>query len=179
MLPIRIARLAVPACAFGLLAPAALAQPKKEYGTMHFETKVGSFKILGVAREPAEGHIEITFTGTVLVNGTPKITPSGNLKREYYREDRQQQAYHGTGKLVVDGKFWGIQWFGRDMKADWNGFGVVRLYGEFDKNLQTGKFWYGSAPDEKLDWGTTGQTVPNPRPKEQEPIRPVPRNRTG
>lgn len=146
---------------------------QQRYGTVFMQTRVGSFKMLGVAGLPAEGHVEISFTGTVLINGfseakggaqnnLTKVTPSGSLRKEYVNEAHQQQAYHGTGKLVVDGKFTAIQWFGRDLQCKWTGFGVARLVGEFDKNLKTGEYWYSLNPADIHDWGTTLTLITNP-----------------
>lgn len=162
MSPIRFARLLAPALMAVAIAAPAMSQQER-YDTIFFRTKLGSFKILGVADKLAEGRIEMTFTGTVLVNGTPKITPTGSLRREYYRPEHQQTAYHGTGKLIIDGKFDSIQWFGRDMNAKWTGFGVARLFGEFDKDLNTGEYWYIENPADIHEWGALGsRTVNNP-----------------
>jgi hypothetical protein len=161
MFPSRLARLALPLILAAALGGSALAQ-KERYGTMYLTTKVGSFKILGVAQKPAEGHLEISFTGTLLVNGTPKITPSGNLRVEFNKPERKQIAYHGTGKLVIDGKYDAIQWFGRDMNATWTGFGIVRLVGEFDKDLNTGQYWYSDNPNDKRSWTAQLNERPNP-----------------
>lgn len=152
-----------------------VANEKKPYGKVHFHTKVGSFKMLGVNAEPAEGRIEINFTGSLLVTGKPKIEATGALRKEYERKDKDKVVYHGTGKVIIDGKFWGIQWFGRDMSAVWHGFGVARLYGEFDKDLNTGEYWYEDQPAKVGYWGTQGAAIQNP------PARgsggPVPRER--
>jgi hypothetical protein len=161
MFPRRLARFALPLALSAAVSGSVFAQ-KERYGTLHLTTKVGSFKILGVADKPAEGHIEISFTGTLLINGSPKVAPSGNLRVEFSNPKRKQVAYHGTGKLVIDGKYNAIQWFGRDMNAVWNGFGVVRLVGEFDKDLNTGEFWYSDNPEDRRSWGGQLNERPNP-----------------
>ncbi|MEA2552114.1 MAG: hypothetical protein QOJ65_290 [Fimbriimonadaceae bacterium] len=165
MPPSRLIRLLVPA----LVACAALASPQQRYGTVFFQTRVGSFKMLGVERVPAEGKVEVSFTGTILINGNPKIVPSAGLKREYYSKAHNQQAYHGTGSIVIDGKFDSIQWFGRNLKGKWTGFGVARLVGEFDNNLKTGEYWYVQNPDDIHDWGTQLKTITNP-PKPEDVV---------
>lgn len=178
MFPRRMARFALPLTLALAVCGAALAAQKERYGTMYLTTKVGSFKVLGVADKPAEGRFEISFTGTLLVDGTPKITPSGNLRVEYSNPKRKQIAYHGTGKLVIEGTYDAIQWFGRDMNATWTGFGIVRLVGEFDQNLNTGEFWYSDNPTDRRSWGGQLNERPNPgRPSQDYAV--VPRARGG
>jgi hypothetical protein len=138
----------------------------QNHGTIYFKTNVGSFKLLGVRDLPAEGKLQVSFTGTLLIDrvsqSEPRVTTSGNLRREYSNPARLQEVYHGTGSLVIDGKYTSIQWFGRDMNATWNGFGIARLVGEFDKNLKTGTFWYIQNPGDIHDWGTQMKEITNP-----------------
>jgi hypothetical protein len=149
----------VPQSAVAKAAPAAAA--KKPYGTLNFQTSVGSFKILGVAEQPAEGTLTINFNGTVLISGLEgTATPSGSVRREYDNADHKKTIYFGKGKLVVNGKYRGIQFFGRELTGRYVGHGAVRLYGEFDKNLQTGFFWFEGG--EKRPWATGGIQVFNP-----------------
>lgn len=155
-----LTRLVAPALLLVALASAAMAQQER-HGTLFLKSKLGSFKIMGVERRPAEGRMEISFTGTVLVNGTPKVEANG-VRREFYRPDHKQQVYHGTGKLVIDGAFESIQWFGRDMSAKWTGFGIARLVGEYDNELKTGQYWYAINPNYIQEWGTTLKTITNP-----------------
>lgn len=155
-------RLLVPVLALLAASSIDAAQEQQRYGTVFLRTRVGSFKMLGVAGLPAEGHIEVSFTGTMLINGKPKVTASGGLRKEYVNEAHEQQAYHGKGSLVIDGKFTAIQWFGRDLKCTWKGFGVARLVGEFDKDLKTGEYWYIQNPGDIHDWGTTLTLITNP-----------------
>ena len=153
--------------------------------TVFFKTNVGSFKLLGNENQPANGKIQVSFTGTILVNAVstsdPKITVTGNIRKEYEKNDdskqRHQIAYHGTGSMTIDGQFISIQWFGRDMSAQWTGFGIARLVGEFDKDLKTGTYWYSVNPDDKRDWGTQLKEITEPpRP---EDVVPIPRGRKG
>lgn len=149
-----------------MLAPAMAMSQAPTQGTLFLKTNVGSFKILGVEDRPAEGKVLVTFTGTLLVNkvtgADPKITVSGNLRKEYENKPHLQEAYHGTGTMTIEGKFVSIQWFGRDLTARWDGFGIARLVGEFDKDLKTGKYWYIQNPDDIKEWGTQLKTVTNP-----------------
>jgi hypothetical protein len=135
-------------------------------GTLYLKTNVGSFKILGIPSRSAEGKIQISFTGTLLINKStadePKITTTGNIRKEYDNAQHLQVAYHGTGAMTIDGKFASIQWFGRDMTARWDGFGIARLVGEFDKDLKTGTYWYGENPDDVREWGTNLRETPVP-----------------
>jgi len=143
--------------------------PKPEYGDFFMATKIGSFRMLEYNDDAMpEGHFEMTFTGTVLVDTdkavkhprglTTTVQTQGDVKEELDYHGRK--VYHGTGKIIVDGGWHALQWFGRDMNAKFNGSAVVRLTGEFDKNLETGYYWYKDG--KKFDWGTGGMqpTVP-------------------
>lgn len=126
---------------------------------LHLQTNLGSFKIKRGNDQPDQGVLDIKFTGTVLVSdlvGT--VTPGPGVKLEYNRPDMRKQVFHGAGTLHVDGKFGGILFFGRDMNALYNGTGIIQLYGEFDKNLNTGFYWYGNNL-QKNYWGTSGNQV--------------------
>jgi hypothetical protein len=167
MPPIRIFRFAMPALLAAVcFMPLPASAQRQDYGTIFFKSNVGSFKFLGVNGLPAEGRVQISFTGTLLVNsvsGTdPKITTSGAIRREYNDPVHLQQAFHGTGSMVIDGKFTSIQWFGRDLNAQWHGFGVARLVGEFDKDLNTGQYWYINNPADIHEWGTQLHAITNP-----------------
>ena len=182
MPPTRLIRFSLPALlVFTVLAPRFAAAQKQDYGTIFFKANVGSFKFLGVNNLPAEGHVQVSFSGTILVNSfsgnDPKITTTGNLRREYNDPAHLQQAYHGTGSIVIDGKFISIQWFGRDMTAQWHGFGIARLVGEFDKDLNTGKYWYINNPADVQDWGTQLRSITNP-PAITD-YKPIPQKRGG
>jgi hypothetical protein len=131
---------------------------KSEFATLHLKCGLGSFKTrpknpVGVV----EGRMDITFSGSVLVNalkGTVEVGPG--LTKEY--DDNGRQVYHGTGRLVVDGQWRGLQWFGSDMEAVWFGTGIASLIGEFDKNLYTGEYWFDD-PLSKGTWSTHMTTV--------------------
>ena len=165
-----------------LLVPASGAMEPKDIGTIFFKTNVGSFKILGLPVRSAEGKIQVSFTGTMLINRAsmtdPKISFTGNLKKEYDNTQHLQVAYHGTGKMVIDGHFQSIQWFGRNMSAQWDGFGIARLVGEFDKELKTGEYWYALNPTQVRDWGTQLKEVPNPGTPGKD-YDPLPTGRNG
>jgi hypothetical protein len=167
MPPIRFIRFAVPALlAAVVFAPRSAVAQQQDYGTIFFKSNVGSFKFLGVNKLPAEGRVQISFTGTLLIDSfsatEPKVTASGAIRKEYDDPKHLQQAYHGTGTVIIDGKFTALQWFGRDMTAQWKGFGIARLVGEFDKNLDTGKYWYIQNPADIHDWGTQLRSITNP-----------------
>ena len=126
-----------------------------------FETNVGSFKILPRGQTLPSGKLTMNFTGSVLVSEMKgSIVPEGNVRREYYNEERGKQVWFGSGKLTIDGNFRAVQWFGRNLKAHYFGNGYIRLYGEFDKNLDTGYYWF-DAKDKKF-WGNFGLGVQVP-----------------
>lgn len=154
-----------------LPADAALSDPS--YGELNMTTKIGSFKLLdGV------GRVEVSFSGTMLVSQLKgQISTSGNLKKEY--DARERQVYHGTGRVVIDGEFRGIQWFGTNMNGVWRGRGVARITGEFDQNLETGYYWYGKDPSRKVPWSMYGTTVLNPEQSAGGSGVPVERPRSG
>jgi len=159
---------------FALSALHALAQPatpaqregvaqKSEYGTLHLRCGVGSFKSIGAeiidanqkrVYKAAEGRFEVSFSGTVMVNMIEgRVVTSGDVKKEFDKYGRQ--AYFGTGKIVIYGKWRAVQWFGRDMTAVLYGNAILRLSGEFDRNLDTGQYWYDD-PTNKRPWYATG-----------------------
>ena len=111
----------------------------------------------------------MNFTGTVLVDTSVAVKHNRNLATTIKTEGKVKkeldfhgrQVFFGTGKIIVDGGWHALQWFGRDMTAKCNGYGVFRLNGEFDKNLNNGYFLYYDA-SQKKDWVTGGNqpTVP-------------------
>lgn len=150
--------------------------PNPGYGTLHLSARLGSFRLLdGV------GRVEVTFTGTLLLTklkgiegGPGSVTITGDVRKEF--EDHERTAYFGTGKAVVVGRFRGIQWFGRNMRAVWYGAGVARLAGEFDQNLETGWYWYRD-PSRRQAWLATGVfevRLPDPFDLGDVTPRPVP-----
>ena len=140
--------------------------PDKKYGLISFESQIGSFKLLPGGEIPAQGKLEFSGSGTFLVSrlkpgGTIKTT--GNIRMEYEHKASGKQVYFGRGSVIIEGKFDAVQFFGREIKAKFNGFGFVRLYGEFDKNLNTGEYWYESGKHKP--WGSTGMTLAVPDPE--------------
>lgn len=132
-----------------------------ERDDLWFETKVGSFKLVPRGTTIPSGELAMKFTGSVLIsemNGT--VTPEGNVRREYVNKERKKEVWFGTGKLTIKGSFRAVQWFGRDLKAKFNGNGFIRLYGEFDKDLETGFYWFD--PAKKQYWGNFGAGVQIP-----------------
>lgn len=148
------------------------------YGTVFLSANVGSFKILSRGATPAQGTLTMSFSGTVLVAGLSKdgrVSTEGKVIREYQNEKYNRQVFHGTGRIVVRGKFGGLQWFGRNMSARFDGYAVIRAFGEFDKNLETGRWWYPEEPDKKRYWSPNGATpisVPRDRPIEAPGMKP-------
>lgn len=133
----------------------------KERDQLWFETNVGSFKILPRGQVIPSGKLTLSFTGSVLISEMKgSIVPEGNVRREYFNEKRGKQVWFGTGKLTIDGNFRAVQWFGRNLKGFFNGNGFFRLYGEFDKQLETGNYWFD--PKDKKYWGTYGTNVQVP-----------------
>ena len=111
-------------------------------GILHFQTKLGSFKVLHIGKELVTGTLTFTFRGSVLVSGAthPPIV-KGNVRLEYQNKKHQKLGYHGVGSMTITGPFESVEWFGSDMSAIFVGRGKVRLSGEFDKNLNTGTYW--------------------------------------
>mgnify|MGYP005836073615 CR=1 FL=1 len=159
-----------------------------DVGVLHLQTRLGSFKMVD-----GRGRVEIAFTGTVLISGLQAdedagrrakyqgISPldgslqvTGNVRREWSGQSRQ--VFFGTGRIVLNGRFRGIQWFGRDMQARWIGDGIIRMYGEFDRDLHTGWFWYDNI-ERATPWGAVGMQAVLPEPTfggtaEPEIVRP-------
>jgi hypothetical protein len=141
------------------------------YAELNLTTKIGSFKLLN-----GEGRVEMNFSGTMLVSNLDgTVATSGNLRKEY--SDDQRQAWHGTGKIVVTGRFRAIQWFGTNLSGKWKGAGRARIYGEFDQNLETGYYWYSDDPERKIQWSMYGIEIGVP--EVQTGGTAVPRERGG
>ncbi len=122
-------------------------EEKPEFGTLHMTSNLGSFKII-----PGKGRIDVTFTGTFLISGLKgERQVIGDLRKEF--EGMEREVYHGTGRIVVEGEWRALQWFGSDMNAVWFGAGAIRVTGEFDKDLKTGEFWFDD-PAQREYWAT-------------------------
>jgi len=131
------------------------ATAEKPTERIDFESKLGSFKLID-----GTGHVEFSFTGTVMLNGVEgplKVSPG--LRKEF--DDMGRVAYFGTGSISLDGKFRGIQCFGKNLKGWWNGNGVGRLYGEFDENLKTGTYKFAKQSRAEF-WSPYGTTFSLP-----------------
>lgn len=141
-----------------------------ERGGVNFQTSVGSFKMLG-GNGPAIGKLKMSFTGTVLVSGMEKgskIETSPSIRLEIDDAKMGKKVYHGKGTLTFDGGARAIQFFGRDLKARFEGNGVIRIYGEFDKKLETGTFQYDGST-EITPWGTGGSQISVPSIEQKTP----------
>lgn len=142
-----------------------LTPSKPNYGVMYFNSRIGSFKIVGPGEQYPEGSVTLQCHGTVLISDLQGTVVPANMNLELNDTKLKKQVYFGNGRITVRGKFKNIQFFGRDLKAAWDGFGIIRFYGEFDKNLETGLYWYGNDPTNKLDWGNGGMTQTLPQTK--------------
>jgi hypothetical protein len=143
----------------------------KDHAQFFFNTNVGSFKLLGVNEIPVEGTFDMSFKGTVLIsNLDPQSTfmITGNVRKEIDDKKLGKTVYFGTGRITIYGKFRAIQFFGQDLRARFDGFGFIRMYGEFDKNLDTGYFWYGG-DSEPTAWSNSGIGLPIPQSNAQKP----------
>lgn len=147
------------------------------FGTMHFRSNVGSFKMID-----GQGRVTIDFQGTMLISRHegPAPTIEGNLRVEYDNRDRGKRVLFGTGRVTLVGKWRAVQVFGRGLGAVWFGRGVVRLSGEFDRNLETGWYWYDD-PADRNPWpsqGTADFYLPplrpggNVTPRARDEVRP-------
>lgn len=127
----------------------------KGYATLHFNTKIGSFKLL-----EGEGKVQFSFRGSVMLNvlKNTKVSFSGDVKRQY--EGRGREVYFGTGTCTIIGRWNSVQFFGRNLSGMWWGTGRIRLVSEFFKDeatgeLVTGQFWYND-PKDKNFWFNGG-----------------------
>jgi hypothetical protein len=139
--------------------------------TVHFSARIGSFKVLGSPKVPVQGTMDIKFNGTVLVTGLDKAVPvqtSGTIRMEKETPDHLRQCYFGKGELVIrNAKMRSLQFLGKDMEGTFKGYGIFRLFGEFDKKLETGFIWYDG--EERHPWGTSGNQVVVPNPAATAP----------
>ena len=140
-----------------------IAQAPEATGEAVLKTNIGAFKITSPGDKKAFGKIQMTFKGSILIigyEGTTPIVASGALRVEYQDAKRQRIEYFGNGTITLDGKFRAIQWFGRNLTLNWNGMGICRAYGEFDKDGNTGTI---DIKGEKTRyWGSGGTTFTVP-----------------
>jgi hypothetical protein len=158
------ARPAVATLAFmlGTFAVAQNGTTQPALDTLYFSAGVGSFKLLPPGPDKTTGTLDMEFEGTVMVSGlNGTITPGPGVRLEYERKDHNRKVYFGKGRIRINGEYRAIQFFGRNVKGSFKGVTVARLYGEFDKNMETGYYWYASKP-EKVDWGSYGRTLTVP-----------------
>jgi hypothetical protein len=169
--------LVVTASAFGQspldvpLAFRAISQPAgmkwvKPHGKAFFNTNVGSFKLLATDEDPAEGTLDIVFRGTLLISNLEPgstLLVTGNVRKEIDDQKYKRQVYFGDGRITLVGKFRSVQFFGRGLRGAFDGHGIARLYGEFDKNLDTGLYWYEGF-QQKNPWSTGGSPMQVPLP---------------
>lgn len=135
---------------------AALASAQNDL--LNIQTTIGSFRMID-----GKGTATFTFEGTVLladVQGDVKI--EGAVKKEYDDPKLLRRTYFGKGKMTITGKWRAIQWFGTNMKGTIKGTSIVRIVGEFDKNLDTGWYWYGNDVANRNPWYTVGMTISVP-----------------
>ena len=145
----------------------------ENYATMHMRSNLGSFKIIPATDDrgnPDAGRLEFSFTGTVLISKLDgKATVSDGLRKEF--DDMDRVVYHGTGSIVIEGKWRAVQWFGGDMEAVWYGRGIARVVGEFDRNLETGELWFDD-PVATIPWMTQIREIHLPERKFGSNVRP-------
>jgi hypothetical protein len=183
MTPIRtlsfFAAFAVSAASFAAKPPAADFTASSP--GLHLTTTLGSFKIKRGSEDLNKGTLDIHFSGTVLISGLKGVAdPIGGVKLEYDRPDMSRKVFHGRGALHISGEFGSILFFGQDLSALYTGSGVIQLFGEFDKNLETGYYWYDGDSAKKTDWGTTGVTIlPHPYAPANSPTKIKIKNVTG
>lgn len=141
-------------------APGAPSKPD----TIFLKTTIGSFKLIPNTQYLTSGKLSMSFEGTVMVSGLEGTVAVGpGVRLELDRKDHNRKVYFGKGTLNMNGTFRSVQFFGRNLTASYTGTDITaRLYGEFDKNMETGYYWYASDP-KKVDWGTSGNMPKIPR----------------
>lgn len=143
------------------------------YDHLFFTCSIGSFKLLQGGSN-IKGRVNLNCKGSVLITGfdpaKTKVTTNGFAK-QFSTKEGSRVVYHGAGNIVIDGEFRAIQWFGTDLSGDIKAeTALIRLFGEYDKNLKTGLYWYEAAPDYKRDWMNMGWTVTIPQPEAERNI---------
>lgn len=151
--------------------------------TLYFETNLGSFRSANGA-----GKLHFSFEGTVLIHNwdldvkpkdiekapkTYKVTLQGKIRKEYERHGRA--VYFGKGTITIEGSWRAVQWFGKNMKGYWTGQGAMSIVGEFDKQGNTGLYWYD--PARKNYWPTSLMELSLPERRYDEQAEPVERKK--
>ncbi len=158
-----------PAQATGLQTPLqmrAVAKPTsikwaKDHGRSFFNTNIGSFKLMATDETPAEGTLDMVFRGTLLISNLEPgstLVVTGNVRKEIDDKKFHRQVFFGDGRVTISGRFRSVQFFGRGLRAAFNGFGYARLYGEFDQELETGYYWLEGA-SQKMPWSSGGSQM--------------------
>jgi hypothetical protein len=151
---------AIPASALALV-------PKSRVDdTLHVETHIGSFKMVPKGPSYPAGKLEFTFQGTVLVSGLVPgsvLQTSGDVHEEFNNKEHGKQVFFGRGKLLIVGSFRNCEWFGRDLNLTFTGSAIIRIIAEFDKNRDTGLFWFD--PAQKLPLQVTLLPLEIPKPQ--------------
>lgn len=146
------------------------------FGTLMLDTGPGSFRAEGT------GTIGIDSLGgvsTVFVSGLTgpdKSIRVEGLRKEY--DDGTRVCYHGSGRVEIRGKFRAVNWMGNRMKGFYTGKGMIRLYGDLDRELKTGLVWYPGFRDDKgkqiiENWETFGREFHVPKPRDYKPREPM------
>ncbi len=146
-------------------------QWKKEHARAFFNTNIGSFKLIATDQDPVEGTLDVVFRGTILISNLEPgstVVVSGNVRKEIDDKKYKRQVYFGNGRITISGRLRSVQFFGQGLRAGFDGFGFGRLYGEFDRNLETGYYWLDGDED-KTPWGTGGMPMAVPPPNFVKP----------
>ena len=126
-------------------------------GVLHFTCNIGAFKLFN-----GDGTVKFHFKGTVLVREYQgNLSVTGDVRKEY--DSHNRVAYFGDGDIAFTGHFNALQWFGTDLSGEWDGRGGFRVYGDYDKDLNTGWFWYDNDA-KKTAWPTQSSNMTLPRP---------------
>lgn len=144
----------------------------KGFDHLFFTTAIGSFKIISGGKT-IKGRLHMSFAGSVLVSGLldgGKVTTEGAVEKQYEDKAHKKLAYHGRGTITVEGEFRAIQWFGSDLNGDLKAdAAIMGLYGEFDKDLHTGYYWWEPTPEQKKEWGNWGMRLTLPLAEAERP----------
>lgn len=132
----------------GLLATAQ-ADPT---GTVFMQSHIGAFRLFN-----GKGTFHYDFDGTILMRDYKgKIRTSGNVRKEY--DSHGRIAFFGKGSVDFTGTFDSFECFGKNMNGKWTGSGGFRLFGDYDKDLRTGWYWFDNDPT-RHEWPTSGGDI--------------------